>query len=69
VKATEISSPRDRPALAAALVRVLTDEPLRRRLGDGGRCFARGFTWERTADLAFEAVRSVLARAAGRGGH
>jgi glycosyltransferase involved in cell wall biosynthesis len=55
----------DQAALTAALVRVLADEPLRRRLGEGGRRFAVNFTWEAAADQAFELVQSVLARRRG----
>src|SRR5207302_1910652 len=42
--------PGDSEALAAALVRLLDDEPLRRRLGEGGRRRAlTEFSWRRTA--------------------
>lgn len=50
----------DRAALAAALVRVLEDASLRRRLAEGARRFALGFTWERAAAEAFAVVESVL---------
>jgi glycosyltransferase involved in cell wall biosynthesis len=55
----------DQAALAATLVRVLADEPLRRRLGEGGRRFAGNFTWETATDQAFDLAQSVLARRRG----
>jgi len=60
----------DRAALAAALVRVLTDGELREQLTAGGMEWARSFTWDNAARLALEVVRSTVARAAGtaRGG-
>ena len=40
--------PRDHEALASAIVRLLTDEPLRRNMGDAGRALARSrFSAER----------------------
>jgi glycosyltransferase involved in cell wall biosynthesis len=42
--------PRDHEALASAIVRLLTDEPLRRTMGDAGRALAR---------LRFSAERMV----------
>jgi glycosyltransferase involved in cell wall biosynthesis len=42
----------DVDALAAAVVRVLTEDPLRTRLEQGGRAWADTFTWERCADEA-----------------
>lgn len=53
----------DASALAAALVEVMRDAPLRARLAQGGRATAARFTWDRAA-AAHEAVyESVLARA------
>lgn len=52
----------DRLALSGALVRVLADDDYRERLAEGGRRFALGFTWERTAREALELVGSVLGR-------
>lgn len=44
--------PGDVDALAAAIVRLSTDEALNRRLGDNGREFARSrFDWERSLDM------------------
>lgn len=37
-------------SLAGALARVLQDEALRRRLSEGALAWARGFTWDRSAD-------------------
>ncbi len=63
----------DRAALAGALIRVLEDDGLRRRLGEGGRRFALRFTWERAAEEAFAVVESVVGETGttgtrGRGG-
>ena len=55
----------DVAALAAALERVLTDDALRARLGDGARAFAREFSWERAADRTEAHLEAV--RAAGGG--
>ncbi|HET6762267.1 MAG TPA: glycosyltransferase family 4 protein [Longimicrobiaceae bacterium] len=41
--------PRDADALAAALARLLADEPLRRRMGMAAHERVRGMTWARTA--------------------
>jgi len=56
--------PRDEDAIAAALVRVLTDEGLRTRLKELGRARAQSFTWRRTARLTLDSYE----RAMGRGG-
>lgn len=53
--------PTDVEALANALLRVLTDEHLRRGMVERGRAQAARFTWEACA----EAVWAVLERAAG----
>jgi glycosyltransferase involved in cell wall biosynthesis len=45
--------PDDPVALAAALRRLLEDEPLRMRLGAAARQAARGFTWEACARCTF----------------
>jgi glycosyltransferase involved in cell wall biosynthesis len=52
----------DVPELAAHLTRLLSDAPLRARLGDGARVHAAGFTWDRAAAGVFE----VLANEADR---
>jgi len=41
--------PEDTDAIAAALVRLLEDEPFRRELVERGGRHARNFTWEQTA--------------------
>jgi glycosyltransferase involved in cell wall biosynthesis len=51
----------DAAALAGTLERVLTDEPLRARLGAGGVEWASRFTWERAAGEAW-AVAEAAAR-------
>lgn len=48
----------DVTALAAAIRRILETPVLRERLGEGGRRFAQGFSWDRTA----ERMRGVLAK-------
>lgn len=54
--------PRDASQIADALVRILTDDQLRARLGNGGREFARTLRWP----LIGRAVEDVLFSAAGR---
>lgn len=52
--------PRDAPALAEALLRLLRDRTLARRLGEAGVVRARDFSWERSG-LALDALyRRVL---------
>jgi glycosyltransferase involved in cell wall biosynthesis len=58
--------PKDVPAIADGLRRVLEDDELRSRLIGPGRARAAGFTWEATARRTAEVLRSVAA-AAGRG--
>jgi phosphatidylinositol alpha-mannosyltransferase len=41
--------PKDHGELATALVRLLSDAPMRRRLGRAGQRKARGFRWDRIA--------------------
>ena len=50
----------DYPQFVEALRRVLTDEPLRHRLGDGARTHAFTFTWEGSV-RAFSALMSAAA--------
>ncbi|MCI0359948.1 MAG: glycosyltransferase family 4 protein [Planctomycetaceae bacterium] len=53
--------PGDSMALAAAMKRLLTDEPLRRRLGDAGRdLVARQFTYDRMVAGNLEVYRELL---------
>ncbi len=54
--------PRDEDAIAAALVRALTEEPLRATLRERGRSLASRYSWAETATR----TRDVLHRAAGR---
>jgi len=46
--------PREEPAIAVSLQRLLDDEPLRERLRTLGLAQARQFTWEQTAQLTLE---------------
>jgi glycosyltransferase involved in cell wall biosynthesis len=48
-EAALLFDPHDERAIASAVERVLTDEPLRERLRELGLPRAREFTWERTA--------------------
>src|SRR5690606_6091292 len=48
--AAELVEPDDQEALAGAMVRVLTDQPLRARLVEAGRANLRRFDWDITAD-------------------
>lgn len=48
--------PRDPEALAAALIRLLGDAELRRRLGGAGRRRARGYDWSVVAERFLAAV-------------
>ncbi|MEK6711775.1 MAG: glycosyltransferase family 4 protein [Nitrospinota bacterium] len=51
-----LAPPGDVPALAAALVRLLRDGPLRGRFGAEGRRRARGYAWEEVARRFLEAA-------------
>ena len=51
--------PMDVPALTACLVRLLTDEALRRRLRAAGIERAAGFTWERAARATLEELEAA----------
>lgn len=60
--------PGDTAGLAAALGRLITDEPLARRFGASGREFVEAsYNWSVQADKTQEVLRQVLAHAAGRG--
>jgi len=53
--------PADPDALAAAVKRLLGDEPLRRKMGEAGRKrVERNFTWEQAAKKTLEAYQEVL---------
>ena len=51
--------PNDTDALAAAMVRVLADEALRRELAQRGLAQAACFSWERTAAATLERYRQL----------
>jgi glycosyltransferase involved in cell wall biosynthesis len=52
----------DVPSLAAALARLVRDEPQRRRLGEAARRRADSLpTWQETAGAFFSALREVAA--------
>jgi glycosyltransferase involved in cell wall biosynthesis len=51
----------DTAALAHGLARLVRDPDLRDRLGRGGRAFAAGFSWERTAGRMMEVMQGVVA--------
>lgn len=55
--------PRDAPALAAAIARVLDDAALRARLVEAGAAKARGFTLEAFVDALADELRGVFSAA------
>jgi glycosyltransferase involved in cell wall biosynthesis len=55
--------PRDDDAIAAGLVRILTDEPLRAELTKKGPARAASFSWAATAHATLDAYRNALERA------
>ena len=55
--------PGDAGAWTEAIVRIVTDEPLRASLRAKGLARATAFSWERTARLTLDVYRNVLARA------
>lgn len=56
-----LTSPRDVKGLADKIVRVLSDEKLRRRMGKEGRRFVEErFTWERAAQETIKVYNHVL---------
>jgi glycosyltransferase involved in cell wall biosynthesis len=50
--------PVDEPAIAAALERIMSDEPLRQKLAAAGPERARAFTWQRSARQTLETLQS-----------
>ncbi|OGO39448.1 MAG: glycosyl transferase family 1 [Chloroflexi bacterium RBG_16_57_8] len=52
--------PRDSHALAEALVKLLRDEPLRRRMGEKGLARAQEFSWDVVARRVVEYYRKML---------
>jgi glycosyltransferase involved in cell wall biosynthesis len=51
--------PLDPGDIAAALERLLRDPEERRRLAQAGRQRSRGFSWDETARLTFEALAAL----------
>lgn len=60
-EAALLFDPEDEDEIASAVVRVIDEEELRRRLIALGRERARGFTWARTARLTLESYARALA--------
>ncbi len=61
-EAALLFDPHDEEAIAAALSRLLEDEPLRQRLRELGAARAKRFTWGRTAQLTLESYARALGR-------
>jgi glycosyltransferase involved in cell wall biosynthesis len=53
--------PTSEAEIAAATVRLLSDEELRNRLSEAGRARAGAYTWERCADETLDVYRRALA--------
>lgn len=51
--------PSDVDTLAQAIIRLLTDRPLARRMGEAGRKRAEGFSWDRTVRQVLDLSRHV----------
>ncbi len=58
--AARLVNPLDVAEVAAAVERVLVDDPLRRRMVEAGRRKADSLTWERAVDGTIEAYRRAL---------
>src|SRR5262249_47925576 len=56
----------DREGLTAALVRILTDVPLRERFGAAGVAWAARFRWDECGERSFEALAGTAATSAAR---
>ncbi len=56
---------RNEKELAAKIVRLLTDEGLRRRMGERAACWAERFAWPRIADQIQEVYAEVRALSLG----
>jgi len=56
--------PDDGRAWARAIVEIVNDEPLRRRLSAAGLARAATFTWERTARITLDVYRRAIERRA-----
>jgi alpha-1,3-rhamnosyl/mannosyltransferase len=59
--AAVLVEPEDIEAIAGGLEKVLSDNALRARLSADGRRRAAGFTWQRSAELTREVLRSISA--------
>jgi glycosyltransferase involved in cell wall biosynthesis len=59
-QAGRLVDPHDGDGFAQALVSVVGDEDVRTRLIAAGRERARGFTWDRTAELTDAAIDELL---------
>ncbi len=55
-----LAEPEDIQSLADALVRLLTDSDLNRRMGRANRLWAETLTWERCAQEQYQAYRELL---------
>jgi glycosyltransferase involved in cell wall biosynthesis len=53
------ANPDDVNAIAAALERLLSDEALRKKLGDEGKRRAATFTWTRAAEQTLEVLHRI----------
>ncbi len=58
--AARLVNPMDVTEIAAALERVLVDDPLRRRMIDAGHRRAETLTWERTVEGTLATYRRAL---------
>jgi alpha-maltose-1-phosphate synthase len=56
-----IVPPKDEAALANAIVRILTDDPLKRKMGEGSREIAKELSWESVAKKSIGLYREMLA--------
>jgi len=51
--------PEDVEAIAGAIEKVLSDSPLRKKLGESGKKRAAAFTWDRAAAETVEVLRRI----------
>jgi len=59
-EAALLVGPEDVQGLTSAIVRLLTDQDLRKSLSERGRARSREFTWERTARATVEVYRRAV---------
>ena len=52
--------PGDEAALVAAIRHLAGDADVRRRLGENGRCFASGFSWDACAHATYEGLSEAV---------